>query len=146
MEPRDGDKNKWVWNSLSHLVTAKWYANQHATGFFALLYVLSYTPRRRSNVVYVDLCGPYHECYDSSLRLRGGGKVDDAQYDNKSNDIPALTKMNFIWNGQPSIDFNERVLYVFMAGLGSVSNAQRARQCSKHHDLAIRKAAPRDLG
>ena len=56
-----------------------------------------------------------------SLRVRGGGN-NDMNNDSKYNDIPALTKLNFQWNGLPCIDFDERVLNVLNAGLGSISS------------------------
>ena len=55
------------------------------------------------------------------LRIRGGGG-DDINNDSKFNDIPALTRLNFMWNGLPCIDFDENVLNIFDAGLGSISS------------------------
>lgn len=55
------------------------------------------------------------------VRIRGGGG-DDINNDSKFNDIPALTRLNFMWNGLPCIDFDENVLNIFDAGLGSISS------------------------
>ena len=54
--------------------------------------------------------------YDVSiyLFLRGGGG-NDVNNDSKFNDIPALTKIGFQWNGLPCIDFDEKVLFMFNA-------------------------------
>ena len=53
-----------------------------------------------------------------TLRCRGGMEM---QFERKVNDIPALNKINFQWDGQPKIDFNETVMYPLNAGLASVS-------------------------
>jgi len=52
------------------------------------------------------------------LRCRGGMDMD---FDSKSNDVPYLTKINFMWDGLPKIDFNETVMYPLNAGLASIS-------------------------
>ena len=55
----------------------------------------------------------------SVLRIRGAGS--DPNTDSKFNDIPYLTKMNFMWNGLPCIDFDEKVLNMLNNGLGSLN-------------------------
>ena len=52
-----------------------------------------------------------------SLRLRGAGSDSD---NNKSNDIPALNKIRFEWNGLPQVDFMENVMFPLNNGLASV--------------------------
>ena len=52
-----------------------------------------------------------------SLRLRGG--ADDTD-NNKSNDIPALNKIRFEWNGLPQVDFMENIMYPLNNGLASI--------------------------
>ena len=53
------------------------------------------------------------------LRLRGAG--DNANVDSKFNEIPYLSKMNFMWNGLPCLDFGEKVLNMLNNGLGSMN-------------------------
>ena len=53
------------------------------------------------------------------LRLRGAG--DNANVDSKFNEIPYLSKMNFMWNGLPCLDFGEKVLNLLNNGLGSMN-------------------------
>jgi len=45
----------------------------------------------------------------------------DMDFDSKSNDVPYLTKINFMWDGLSKIDFNETVMYPLNAGLASIS-------------------------
>lgn len=54
-----------------------------------------------------------------ALRLRGAGG-DDFSRDNKYNEIPYLTNTRFMWNGLPSIDHLENVVYPLQNGLGTV--------------------------
>jgi len=42
-------------------------------------------------------------------------------FDSKSNDVPYLTKINFMRDGLPKMDFNETVMYPLNAGLTSIS-------------------------
>lgn len=53
-----------------------------------------------------------------NLRLRGSG--DNPSLDNKFHDIPYLSKMNFMWNGLPCVDFDEKILNILNNGLGSM--------------------------
>ena len=53
-----------------------------------------------------------------ALRLRGAG--DDFSRDNKYNEISYLTNTRFMWNGLPSIDHLENVVYPLQNGLGTV--------------------------
>ena len=55
-----------------------------------------------------------------SIRLRGGGD-DNPNTDSKFGDIPYLTNAKFYWDGQPKVDFNERVMYILDNGLASMS-------------------------
>ena len=43
------------------------------------------------------------------LRLKGGAG-GDPNNDSKFNEIPYLSKMNFMWNGLPCLDFDEKIL------------------------------------
>ena len=56
------------------------------------------------------------EHYMMSMRLRGGADEQDKNY----NDIPYLTKRNFIWDGIPCLDFREKIMYPLDNGLGSI--------------------------
>ena len=51
-----------------------------------------------------------------ALRLKGGSPNDDKRY----NDVPYLTAKRFKWDGNPCIDFDERVLSILRHGLGSM--------------------------
>ena len=55
-----------------------------------------------------------------AVRIRGGAG-SEPNTDSKFNEIPYLTKMNFMWNGLPCLDFDERVLNVLNNGLGSIN-------------------------
>ena len=45
-----------------------------------------------------------------TIRLRGG-TGSEPNTDSKFNEIPYLSKMNFMWNGLPCLDFDEKYLY-----------------------------------
>lgn len=53
-----------------------------------------------------------------ALRMRGAG--GDANVDKHSNEIPYLSKMNYLWNGYPSIDHDENVMQPLRNGLGTM--------------------------
>ena len=54
-----------------------------------------------------------------TLRLRGSG--NDFNNDKTHNEIPYLSKIGFLWNGLPMIDFQEFVMNPLNNGLGSIS-------------------------
>ena len=60
-------------------------------------------------------CISSNNSLNSPLKLRGGG--GDVNHDKSYNQIPYLNNIAFEWNGLPSIDFNERVLYPLNNGL-----------------------------
>ena len=55
-----------------------------------------------------------------TIRLRGG-TGSEPNTDSKFNEIPYLSKMNFMWNGLPCLDFDEKVLNILNNGLGSIN-------------------------
>ena len=52
----------------------------------------------------------------TTIRVRGGGDADTSKY----HELPALKQRNFLWDGLPCIDFQERVMYPFKNALGGV--------------------------
>ena len=71
-------------------------------------------------------------CY--SLRLRGG--MNNPNIDRKHSDIPMLSHMKFMYDGQPKIDFTETVLYTLNAMPYGASRftAGRRRSCAPSAD------------
>ena len=65
------------------------------------------------NATQIDIMVPIftvtHESMNFTMRLRGG--AGDANKDSKYNDIPYLTNINFKWNGLPTFDFDEKILF-----------------------------------
>ena len=57
-------------------------------------------------------------CQHLALRMRGAG--GDSNVDKHSNDIPYLSKMNYLWNGYPSIEHDENVMQPLKNGLGTM--------------------------
>ena len=55
----------------------------------------------------------------TTMRLRGG--AGDANKDSKYNDVLYLTNINFKWNGLPTFDFDEKILFPLQNGLGSIA-------------------------
>ena len=44
------------------------------------------------------------------IRLRGGGPGNYPSSDKNYNDIPYLTNIRFMWNGEPCLNFVERIM------------------------------------
>lgn len=60
----------------------------------------------------------------SVLRTRGGGNGKELtnDFDNKIFEVPVLSKAGFMWDGYPSIEFQENVLTVLRNGLMSTGD------------------------
>ena len=69
------------------------------------------------NTTQLDIMVPIFTA--TIMRLRGG--AGDANKDSKFNDIPYLTNINFKWNGLPTFDFDEKILFPLQNGLGSIA-------------------------
>jgi hypothetical protein len=54
------------------------------------------------------------------MRIRGGG-INNPNVHENWNQIPALTEQKFSWNGEPCVDFIEKVYYPLKMGLGSLN-------------------------
>lgn len=67
------------------------------------------------------------------IRLRGGTESSDPNY----NVIKELSSKNFMWNGIPTVDFNEKIKRPLDAGLGSLT---------EKNDTLLRCAERKDKG